>query len=99
MNDTNLEPRVVAVETKLDNVIAAIGELTNAVKSISARPQTIAWKEIAGTAIVTLSLFSYAGNYLEGQYSKNIALEKYRIEVSEKALCTLNPSFCVLLKR
>jgi hypothetical protein len=99
MSEMIVEHRVVAVETKLDAVIKAVGDLTAHIKEIAAKPQSIAWREIAVTAAAFLGLFAYVSSYLEGQYNKNIAVEKSRLELTEKALCTINPSFCILLKR
>lgn len=86
--------RIEVIETKLEHFSLAINELTKAVKEIAQRPQQIAWREIAVTAGAFLGLFAYVGNYLEGQYAKNIAVEKYRIEQVEKKLCSVSPILC-----
>lgn len=92
--DAENSARVQVIETKLEHFALAINELTKAVKDIASRPQQIAWREIAVTAGAFLALFAYVGNYLEGQYSKNIAVERYRIEQAERKLCTIAPTFC-----
>lgn len=91
MSDASLETRVVTVETKLDNVIRAIGDLTAAVKEIASQPKSIAWREIAITATTTLGMFWYIGNYLESQHAKNVAVDKYRITQLETQMRLIAP--------
>lgn len=90
LSDDN-SARVQVIETKLEHFAMAINELTKAVKEIAGRPQQIAWREIGATAVVFCGLVAYVGNYLENQYSKNIAVERYRIEQLEKKLGLLVP--------
>jgi len=94
---SDIDVRVVRVETKLDSVVAAIGDLTRAVQSVAARPQQIAYREILVTTATILGLLHYVGGYLEGQYDKNVRPEKARVERIEKALCLAKPEFCILI--
>lgn len=96
---SDLDSRVVRVETKLDSVVSAIGDLTKAVQSVASRPQQIAYREILGTTAVILGLLHYVGGYLEGQYEKNVRPEKARTERIERALCLANPAFCILVTK
>ena len=96
MEAKSLEPRVVVLETKIDGVITAVHELTKAVREIANAPKNIAWREIAITVGTMLAIFAYVGGYLEGQHIKNVAVEKHRLAIVERALCVLDPKLCVL---
>lgn len=83
--------RIQVVETRLEHFATAIDKLTKAVENIAARPQQIAWREVATTAAVFLGLAAYVGNYLESQYKKNVAVIEYRLEQAEKTLRIVTP--------
>lgn len=96
---SDLDSRVVRVETKLDSVVSAIGDLTKAVQSVASRPQQVAYREILVTTATILGLLHYVGGYLEGQFEKNVRPEKARVERIEKALCFANPAYCILVTK
>ncbi len=74
------ESRVEAGFTDIAKSLRALSD------KIDAKGSPIAWKEIGATIITMCMIFAYVGNYLEGQYAKNIAVEKYRLEQVEKKL-------------
>lgn len=96
---THHEVRVATLETKMDALTDNVSKLTKAVEAIAARPSAIAWREIAITAGAFLMLFAYIGNYLEGQHGKNVAVDKHRLGLTERALCGIKPEFCTLVTR
>jgi len=99
MSDISVEHRVVAVETKLDSVIKAVGDLAGSVKDIANRPSNIAWREIAITIAAFLGLFTYFDNYVAQKNGTSNAISYHRLQTVEKALCLTNPAFCVLISK
>ncbi len=74
------------VDSGFKTIHSGLAELTKAVAGKSA---PIPFKEIAATVAVMLGIFVYVGQYLEGQYAKNIAVTQYRIEQLEKNVSKL----------
>jgi len=75
------------VDSGFKTIHSGLAELTKAVAGKSA---PIPFKEIAATVAVMLGIFAYVGQYLEGQYAKNIAVTQYRIEQLEKNVSKLS---------
>jgi hypothetical protein len=89
---TNLDGRVSVLEVSFERVErrveAGFTEIGKALSRMSERmaeaPRAIPFKEIAATVAVCLGIMAYAGQFLEGQYRKNIGVLEYRIDQLEK---------------
>lgn len=74
------------VDSGFKTIHSGLAELT---KAVAGKSTPIPFKEIAATVAVMLGIFAYVGQYLEGQYAKNIAVTQYRIEQLEKNVSKL----------
>lgn len=80
-----LEISVHKVETRMEAGFRDLSkQFSTIAEKLNGAPRTIPFKEIAATVAVCLGIFAYAGNYLEGQYKKNISVLEYRVEQLEK---------------
>ncbi len=81
-----LDTRMVRVESRLDHIETNIDDIAKSVRALVNQPRAPAWTQIGATILTMCAIFSYVGSYLEGQYSKNVAVEKYRLEQVERKI-------------
>ena len=80
-----LEVGVHKLETRMDAGFIEIGkQIRLLTDKFTESPKQIPFREIAATIAVCLGIFAYAGQYLEGQYKKNISVLEYRVEQLER---------------
>lgn len=87
---TVLETAVQKLETQVEKGFAEVSKSISKISdAVSAHRQPVPLKEILLTIGACLGVFSYAGNFLEGQYRKNVAPIEQRIHALEKKTDTI----------